>query len=232
MFCQSCGKERVGDGAFCPHCGSRYSTLQEETVKSVRQESGAGTAGTAVHLAKPQPSEVSIRTDAAQREKILRLCIGENADYYLKAFAKIDRGESSFNLTALFISPLILLYRQQFDYWKKMCLPWVISFVGLNTLTQIGFATFDFGLMGVAQILGTLTIPWGLVMAFLVAKNFNRKYKAGLEKFIAEKGESADESVWKARQPSMKYPLIFMAVVVVYNSIVGWFLSNLLLGGL
>ena len=101
-----------------------------------------------------------------------------------------------------------------------------------NTLTQIGFATFDFSLMSFAQILGVAVFPYGLVMAFLVAKNFNRKYKESLETFIAEKGESADESVWKARQPSMKYPMIFLVVIVVYNSVLAWLVSTLLLRGL
>ena len=237
MFCQNCGKERAGDGAFCPQCGSRYSVPQEEAAGSVQQEGAASAASVtnpAVHPAPATPAAPAAAqgTDTAQREKIMRLCIGTSTDYYSKAFAKIDRGESSFNLTALFISPLFLLYRQQFDYWKKMCLPWVILFMFSNTLTQIGFATFDFSLMSFAQIFGVAVFPYGLVMAFLVAKKFNRKYKESLETFIAEKGESADESVWKARQPSMKHPLIFIAIVVIYNSVTSWLCGKLFFGGL
>ena len=237
MFCQNCGKERVGDGAFCPQCGSRYSAPQEAVVAGVQQGGAASATDAANPAMRPAPATPAAPaaaqgTETAQREKIMRLCIGTSTDYYSKAFAKIDRGESSFNLTALFISPLFLLYRQQFDYWKKMCLPWVILFMLSNTLTQIGFATFDFGLMSFAQILGVAVFPYGLVMAFLVAKNFNRKYKESLETFIAEKGESADESVWKARQPSMKHPLIFIAIVVIYNSVASWLCGKLFLGGL
>ena len=155
---------------------------QEEAAGSVQQEGAASVASVASvtnPAVRPAPAAPAVvqGTDTAQREKIMRLCIGTSTDYYSKAFAKIDRGESSFNLTALFVSPLFLLYRQQFDYWKKMCLPWVILFMFSNTLTQIGFATFDFSLMSFAQILGVAVFPYGLVMAFLVAKNFNRKYK-------------------------------------------------------
>lgn len=200
----------------------------------MQQEGAASVASVTNPAVRPAPAAPAVvqGTDTAQREKIMRLCIGTSTDYYSKAFAKIDRGESSFNLTAFFIAPLFLLYRRQFDEWKKMCLPWVILFMLSNTLTQIGFATFDFSLMSFAQILGVAVFPYGLVMAFLVAKNFNRKYKESLETFIAEKGESADESVWKARQPSMKYPMIFLVVIVVYNSVLAWLVSTLLLRGL
>lgn len=206
----------------------------EEAAGSVQQEGAAGVASVTNPAVRPAPAAPAVvqGTDTAQREKIMRLCIGTSTDYYSKAFAKIDRGESSFNLTAFFIAPLFLLYRRQFDEWKKMCLPWVILFMLSNTLTQIGFATFDFSLMSFAQILGVAVFPYGLVMAFLVAKNFNRKYKESLETFIAEKGESADESVWKARQPSMKQPLIFIAIVVIYNSVASWLCGKLFLGGL
>lgn len=149
----------------------------QRAAGSVQQEGAASAASVTNPAVRPAPAAPAAvqGTDTAQREKIMRLCIGTSTDYYSKAFAKIDRGESSFNLTALFISPLFLLHRQQFDYWKKMCLPWVILFMLSNTLTQIGFATFDFGLMSFAQILGVAVFPYGLVMAFLVAKNFIRK---------------------------------------------------------
>lgn len=26
MFCENCGKKRIGEKAFCPHCGNRYKT--------------------------------------------------------------------------------------------------------------------------------------------------------------------------------------------------------------
>ena len=243
MFCQNCGKERVGDGAFCPQCGSRYSVPQEEAAGSVQQE-GAASAASVESVAsvasvtnpavRPAPAAPAVvqGTDTAQREKIMRLCIGTSTDYYSKAFAKIDRGESSFNLTAFFIAPLFLLYRRQFDEWKKMCLPWVVLYLLNNTMAQISLLMLNFSLISFFQTVGSWLIPAGLAVAFFVAKNFNRKYKESLERFIAEKGESADESVWKARQPSMKYPLIFLVVVVVYNSVLAWLVSTLLLRGL
>ena len=105
MFCQNCGKERVGDGAFYPQCGSRYSVPQEEAAGSVQQEGAASVASVASvtnPAVRPAPAAPAVvqGTDTAQREKIMRLCIGTSTDYYSKAFAKIDRGESSFNLTA------------------------------------------------------------------------------------------------------------------------------------
>ena len=237
MFCQNCGKERVGDGAFCPQCGSRYSAPQEAVAAGVQQEGAASATDAtnpAMHPAPATPAApvAAQGTETAQREKIMRLCIGTSTDYYSKAFAKIDRGESSFNLTAFFIAPLFLLYRRQFDEWKKMCLPWVVLYLLNNTMAQISLLMLNFSLISFFQTVGSWLIPAGLAVAFFVAKNFNRKYKESLEKFIAEKGESADESVWKARQPSMKYPLIFLVVVVVYNSVLAWLVSTLLLRGL
>lgn len=113
-----------------------------------------------------------------------------------------------------------------------MCLPWVVLYLLNNTMAQISLLMLNFSLISFFQTVGSWLIPAGFAVAFFVAKNFNRKYKESLEKFIAEKGESADESVWKARQPSMKYPLIFLVVVVVYNSVLAWLVSTLLLRGL
>ena len=160
MFCQNCGKERVGDGAFCPQCGSRYSVPQEEAAGSVQQEGAASAASAAsvtnpaVHPAPAAPAAVQ-GTDTAQREKIMRLCIGTSTDYYSKAFAKIDRGESSFNLTAFFIAPLFLLYRRQFDEWKKMCLPWVVLYLLNNTMAQISLLMLNFSLISFFQTVGS-----------------------------------------------------------------------------
>ena len=181
MFCQNCGKERVGDGAFCPQCGSRYSVPQEEAVGSVQQEGAASVASVAsvtnpaVRPAPAAPAAVQ-GTDTAQHEKIMRLCIGTSTDYYSKAFAKIDRGESSFNLTAFFIAPLFLLYRRQFDEWKKMCLPWVVLYLLNNTMAQISLLMLNFSLISFFQTVGSWLIPAGFAVAFFVAKNFNRKW--------------------------------------------------------
>lgn len=109
MVCERCGNERWDNAPFCPYCGQRHT---------IGIPSGGG--GGLTMPSPPGKRAVPFRKVGIAQTEALRSCIGRNAEYYLKEFEKLSRGEKSVNYMVFFFGIIILLYRRQFVFWRKM----------------------------------------------------------------------------------------------------------------
>lgn len=206
---------------FCTQCGAKL-IIDEQIQQAAEIASSIPT----VKLDKPMTPEVtaeqqnvSVPEEAVVVEKeLLKVLIGRNADYYLQEFEKIDRGEKSFNIWALFFGPIIFLYRKQFSYFKKLVVPFLVSYEVLFLLFGYALATFNIYLIGALPFINFILLVFQIAVAIICAKGFNKQYKMQLHTVIAENQLTLyDEKFIKKNRPSALIPLVFFIVFFVLS---------------
>ena len=263
MFCHKCGNKSIEGAGFCFKCGTRL--VAGDSVQQTPSEP------IVVHVAhKPAPSNTQpehlqsidtkpdVQSAPAINDKtaiirelvapivndktaIIRELVGKNADYYLEQFAKIDRGEKSFNISALLIAPVVMLYRKQFTYFAKIVLPVYALILICFVVTAYAFAFFNFGLvMQLPVIWGAATV-FGITMAVVSGMGFNKSYRDNLQRIIDENKLTSYSSpvqkvVIKKHAPQAIIPVLglvsYAVLMGVMNVVVSAIALNALFGGL
>ena len=232
MFCHKCGNKSSEGSIFCEKCGARL--IDGETAPESVRGAGSTSAGEPVEstqaavAAAPISSPEQAAPAAAQNaffngdNELLRALIGNNSEYYLTQFARIDKGEKSFNWLAFIFAPILLLYRKQFAYFKKMLLPVYGALLAQLALSTYATASFNIGLISAVPVIGVLVAVYAIVTAYLCGKNFNMHYQASLNALVADyRLNATDESAMNKHKPSALAPVLFIGAYLVASLILG-----------
>jgi len=175
MFCQKCGNQVVDNAKFCRKCGAKL--INDDTTQQVVVEPSSSVTQNPVEPILPKMSVTPLSTvahetgtSAGRGNELLKTLIGNNSDYYLNQFDKIDRGEKSFNKCALFFAPILLLYRKQFSYFTKLILPvYALLFIQL-LLAGYATATLSFEIMAVIPFTGLIIGAYAIVTVIICGR--------------------------------------------------------------
>lgn len=244
MFCQKCGTQSLEGTTFCQKCGTKLAVneatqqITESPTPSVTPESTmpsySQASATPVATVTQTSDDYFLQSGTQSNNDILRTLIGKNSDYYIEQFAKIDSGKKSFNKCALFFAPILLLYRKQFSYFSKMLLPVYALLIIQFLLTGYATATFSFELMSVVPITSVIIGAYALITAIICGKGFNKRYKASLQKAIAENNLTSTNIIAKKFKPSALIPILFVIVysslMVICNLVINTMMENYWLG--
>lgn len=194
MFCISCGHEVRTGASFCVNCG--HPVTQPLTPDMEKAENQDQTIPNTV-LKRENINEEEVSTNLTEENSpielaaieksglssdeiaLLKPLIGPNANYYLREFDRISRGEASLNKTADRLRIILPLYRKNYEYLIKKefviipILAIIFLFIYLNSV--IG------GIFGWAALLSIIV---GVIYMWLSACDFNNFYFTKLKKII------------------------------------------------
>ena len=218
MFCPKCGRPIPEDSNFCVNCGEKLtfkSIFNEETKTceiSLKQE-----VSEEKNKSQPEPpkeenknnSDTEIpkienkegsNTDKADKLD-MKTVLGDNYQYYLKEFEKIDAGEKTkFNMAAFFGGYFFLFYRKTPQIFKKyIMIPLILTICGIAVLSY-SFSAFSLDGLLLGMVINIAASVFSLVNWIRLGKNFNKEYKIHCEKMIEAKdmkkcGTSAPNAV-------------------------------------
>jgi len=238
MFCQKCGNQVVDNAKFCRKCGAKL--INDDTTQQAVVEPSSSVTQNPIEPILPKVSVTPVSTvaqkagtSASRDNELLKTLIGNNSDYYLNQFDKIDRGEKSFNMCALFFAPILLLYRKQFSYFTKLILPvYALLFIQL-LLAGYATATFSFELMTVIPYTGLIIAAYAIATTIICGKGFNKQYKEQLNTVITDKQlKITDESIIKKIKPSALIPVLFIILYTILIFVINFAIRTIAVNSL
>ena len=163
MFCTKCGTEIPDNADFCPHCGC--NTIRLDHIK----KDVSGQASSA------QTNDSVLNDNEISLDELMPV-VGENTDYYIKQFDRLQKGKKAeFNWSAFQYSIFLCSYRKCYELLKILALS-LIPFVSgcfMITLSSI-FELRNFFLIGGILLVGGLI--WWLIASIWSGIVFNKKY--------------------------------------------------------
>ena len=134
MYCSSCGKQISVDSKFCPHCGGNVNGNANQNNGQFQMQSTL-----------PQTQHIN-SNDSTYNTPQVRAIIGNNADYYIDAFEKmqITGNTNSWNFAACLLGIWWMLYRGMIKHPVFFILigltviAWVTKFVFIGFFISLG----------------------------------------------------------------------------------------------
>lgn len=221
MYCRKCGAQLDDDSAFCSVCGTSCAEERElETGESALPQENSPS--------QPQKSAQPVGGDVPRHT-------GRNP-YYEAEFQKIQAGEATkFNWAAFLLGPFHQLYHGSVKLFQKTFLPYLIAVFAVTLGGQIAalFTAASLSVTGLA-VTGLLSLlsmgvsVWGLVLAILNGKNYNKK--------LYEQVQGNAEAIPARKKPALLlfvgYVGVILVVSVLISVIGGKMVANAWMSGL
>lgn len=188
MFCNQCGSQLVEGASFCQKCGAKVSSEDMGRAISVpsyfaqEQEDG-------VIPEKPHDSSAVMEDDPEMEKKTDHVAQQASADrtfpdtnkygnnikpYYREQFDRIAQGQKAkFNWAAFFLNGWIQLYNGCSKVFCKTFLPWLLIYFIVTLIGNISVMKFNFKLIGITSVLGTLLSMGGIALCIVNGIKFN-----------------------------------------------------------